>query len=180
MSKPPTFWPASETQWRLPEELVFGIDGALSAPLPVGISKLARHNRLQHRLAELGEQLGFQSKLEVPTGYRRWTHSGRFDVVWTPIVAECPMPIVFEIDSCWRHESLLKLGRVGEDAFKLWIYYGQRPRPLEPTEPGFRRLNILRIEPWRLGVRDGRRVVELAPGPWPEPLFPRLAHSVDR
>ena len=22
--------------------------------------------------------------------------------------------------------------------------------PLEPTEPGFRRLNILRIEPWRL------------------------------
>lgn len=97
----------------------------------------------------------------------------------TPVIAECLMPIVFEIDSCWRHESLLKLGRVGEDALKLWIYYGQRPRPLEPTEPGFRRLNILRIEPWRLGVRDGRRVVELAPGPWPELLFPGLAPSAD-
>jgi len=122
-------------------------------------------------LTELGDRLGYTAQIEVKTGHRRFERSGRFDVVWTP--RDDGLPIIFEIDSCWRHESLLKLGRVSEQALKLWVYYGQRPMPLEPAEPGFRRLNILRIEPWRLGVKDGRRVVALSPGPWPEVLFPR-------
>ena len=111
----------------------------------------------------------------MQTGCRKLKRSGRFDVVWTPLGKG--LPIIFEIDSCWRSESLLKLGRVREDAFKLWIYYGQRPFPLEPVEPGFRRLNILRIEPWRLGVKDGGRVVSLEPGRWSEALYPRRVTS---
>ena len=73
-------------------------------------------------------------------------------------------------------DLLLKLGRVGEEAQKLWIYYGQRPRPPEPTEPGLRRLNILKIGPWRLGVKEGRRQQVISPGQWPEALFPRMAN----
>ncbi len=172
MPIPPSYWPAHDPAWQLADDLVAVINAELTKPLPGGISKLQRHNHLQKRLAELGGYLGYDSRIEVETGYRRFERSGRFDVVWTP--RNEGLPIIFEIDSCWRHESLLKLGRVGEEANKLWIYYGQRPMPLEPTEPGFRRLNILRIEPWRLGVKDGRRVVPLAPGPWPEALYPRM------
>lgn len=175
MATPPSFWPAPDTTWRLEPDLVGVINGELTKPLPSGISKLERHNLLQRRLSDLGAHLGNASRTEVKTGHRKFVQSGRFDVVWTPRGEG--LPIIFEIDSCWRHESLLKLGRVGEEALKLWIYYGQRPFPLEPVEPGFRRLNILRIEPWRLGVQDGRRMVSLAPGPWPEALNPRRASS---
>ena len=173
MAIPPSYWPAHDISWRLASDLIGIINAELTKDLPRGISKLERHDLLQRRLAHLGEYLGYSAAVEVATGYRRFVLSGRFDVVWTP--HDGGLPIIFEIDSCWRHESLLKLGRVGEDALKLWIYYGYRPMPLEPTEPGFRRLNILRIEPWRLGVKDGRRVVALTPGPWPEALFPRRA-----
>lgn len=175
MATPPSFWPAPDSSWRIASDLVNVINGELTKPLPSGISKLERHNLLQRRLADLGAHLGHASRTEVETGHRKFKQSGRFDVVWTP--GSGSLPIIFEIDSCWRHESLLKLGRVGEEALKLWIYYGQRPFPLEPVEPGLRRLNILRIEPWRLGVQDGHRAVSLAPGPWPEALHPRQAPS---
>lgn len=173
MAIPPSFWPAHDTAWRLASDLIGVINAELTKPLASGITKLERHNQLQRRLADLGDLLGYVSQIEVETGHRRFARSGRFDVVWTPV--DGGLPIIFEIDSCWRHESLLKLGRVGEEALKLWIYYGYRPMPLEPVDPGFRRLNILRIEPWRLGVKDGRRVNHLAPGPWPAPLYPTRA-----
>lgn len=173
-ASPPCFWPAYEAGWRLNADLVHLIDEELTRPLPDGISKLQRHNTLQRRLAELGSRLGYGSAIEVATGYRRYVQTGRFDVAWTRPGGQ--PPIIFEIDSRWRHESLLKLGRVGEEAQKLWIYYGQRPRPPEPTEPGFRRLNILRIGPWRLGVKEGRRQQVISPGQWPEALFPRMAN----
>jgi len=169
---PPSFWPAPDADWRLSAELIAAIDAALTAPLPRRISKLERHDRLQARLHALGPSFGYGSRTEVNTGYRRFIHAGRFDVVWDQLNGQ-DRPIVFEIDSCWRHESLLKLGRVGPECLKLWIYYGQRPFPLDPGEPGFRRLNILRIQPWRLGVKDGRRVRPLGPGPWPDALHPR-------
>ena len=175
MATPPSFWPAPDAAWRLDSDLVAVINTELTKPLHSGISKLERHNLLQKRLADLGAHLGYNSQIEVETGHRKFKRSGRFDVVWT-----CRgegLPIIFEIDSCWRHESLLKLGRVGEEALKLWIYYGQRPFPQEPVEPGFRRLNILRIEPWRLGVQDGRRMVSQSPGRWTEALYPRQASS---
>ena len=175
MATPPSFWPAPDTPWQLASDLVAVINAELTKPVPRGISKLDRHNLLQRRLADLGGHLGYASKIEVQTGCRKLKRSGRFDVVWTPLGKG--LPIIFEIDSCWRSESLLKLGRVDEDALKLWIYYGQRPFPLEPVEPGFRRLNILRIEPWRLGVKDGGRVVSLEPGRWSEALYPRRVTS---
>ena len=169
---PPSFWPAPQLDYRLPSNLIATIDQTLATRLPRGISKLERHNILQQRLHTLGADLDFTSRIEVSTGYRRFEVTGRFDAVWTPHETDA-RPIIFEIDSCWRHESLLKLGRVGEEALKLWIYYGQRPFPLEPTEPGFRRLNILRLEPWRLGIKQGRQVRASAPGLWPEPLYPQ-------
>jgi hypothetical protein len=110
------------------------IDKTLAAPLPPNISKLDRHNALQERLRLLGEELEFVPAIEVATGYRKFKASGRFDVVWEP--KDGSAKIIFEIDSCWRHESLLKLGRVGANALKLWIYYGQRPFPNKPDEPG--------------------------------------------
>jgi len=175
---PPCFWPAYETDSQLELDFIRLIDDELTRPLPKDISKLDRHNTLQRRLADLGGRLGYDPKIEVPTGHRRFVYSGRFDVAWSRPNGE--RPIIFEIDSCWRHESLLKLGRIGEEAQKLWIYYGHRPRPLEPNEPGFRRLNILRIGPWRLGVQGGRRQQTVAPGEWPEHLYPRLAEHSGR
>lgn len=172
---PPSYWPAPDSAWSLCPNLVALIDKTLAAPLPPNISKLDRHNALQERLRLLGEELEFVPTIEVATGYRKFKASGRFDVVWEP--KDGSAKIIFEIDSCWRHESLLKLGRVGADALKLWIYYGQRPFPNKPDEPGFRRLNILKIQPHRLGVKDGRRVVDLAPGSWPEALYPRRAST---
>ena len=128
MATPPSFWPAPDAAWRLDSDLVAVINTELTKPLHSGISKLERHNLLQKRLADLGAHLGYNSQIEVETGHRKFKRSGRFDVVWT-----CRgegLPIIFEIDSCWRQESLLKLGRVGEEALKLWVYYGQRPFPL--------------------------------------------------
>jgi hypothetical protein len=169
-ASPPCFWPACDAGWRLDADLVHLIDEELTRPLPDGISKIHRHNMLQRRLAELGSRLGYGSAIEVATGYRRFVQTGRFDVAWTR--PDGQPPIIFEIDSCWRRESLVKLGRVGKEAQKLWIYYGQRPWPPEPTEPGFRRLNMLRIGPSRRGVNDGRRRPVISPGRWPEALFP--------
>ncbi|MFN3513796.1 MAG: hypothetical protein ACK41C_12165 [Phenylobacterium sp.] len=175
-SAPPTFWPAADAAWRLDRSLIAAIHRELTRPLPKRITKLQRHDLLQRRLSELGDRFGYDSKIEVATGYRRRRYSGRFDVMWSPREGGS-LPIVFEVDSCWRHESLLKLGRVSEEALKLWVYYGMRSAPPEPIEPGFRRLNILRIEPWLLGMKDSQRLRHLEPGPWPEVLYPRRAEG---
>jgi len=111
---PPSFWPAPQLDYRLPSNLVVTIDETLTTRLPHRISKLERHNILQQRLHSLGADLGFTSRIEVSTGYRRCEATGRFDVVWDPYETGAP-PGIFEIDSCWRHESLLTLGRDGEE-----------------------------------------------------------------
>jgi len=176
---PINYWPAADAQFRLPKPLITMIDQVLTAPLMPGITKEARHAVLQLRLHALGVCLGYQSRMEVGTGYRRFIFQGRFDVVWTLDPANdagfLEKPIIFEVDSHWKHESALKLGRVGEEAFKLWIYYGTRPAPPEPVEPGFRRLNILSIQPWRLGIKEARTVRRRDPGAWPDPLYPTMA-----
>ncbi|HXG71402.1 hypothetical protein [Caulobacter segnis] len=181
---PINYWPAVDADFQLPWPLVHLIDRSLAAPLMPGITKEARHYMLQTRLHALGVGLGYQSQIEVCTGHRRFIAQGRFDVVWTHDPAKndgfLEKPIIFEIDSRWKHESALKLGRVGEEALKLWVYYGNRPAPPEPAEPGFRRLNILRIQPWRLGVKEARSVRLSTPGAWPDPLYPQMASSARR
>ncbi len=176
---PINYWPAADAQFRLPKPLITLIDQALTAPLRPGITKAARHAALQIRLHELGFGLGYHSRMEVGTGHRRFKFEGRFDVVWTPDPANdgdfVEKPIIFEVDRHWKHESALKLGRVGEEALKLWIYYGTRPAPPEPVEPGFRRLNILSIQPWRLGIKETHTVRRRVPGAWPDLLYPTMA-----
>lgn len=175
MQAPISLWPAPDEDWRLPLALIRQIHARSILPLPAKVSKLQRHDILQARMLELGVELGFNAQAEVPTGHRKMVRTGRFDVTWTPS-APSAKRIVFEIDSCWRHESLLKLGRLSDGDLRLWIYYGQRPFPIEPTEPGFRKLNILRIDPTDLGIRSsGRRSMLLAPGEWPAMLYPRRA-----
>ena len=173
--KPISLRPAPDAGWQLPTTLISQIHAEATAPLPRAISKLQRHNLIQARMLELGVRLGFDAQVEVATGHRKMSQTGRFDVAWTPIDVGAKR-IVFEIDSCWRHESLLKLGRLSDNDLRLWIYYGRRPFPLEPVEPGFRKLNILRIDPEDLGVRfSSRRSVQLTPGDWPAMLYPGKA-----
>jgi hypothetical protein len=175
MQKPISIWPAPDGDWRLPTTLIRQIHARSIMPLPRNVSKLQRHNIIQARMLELGLELGFKVQAETSTGHRKMVRTGRFDLTWTPMIAHAKR-IVFELDSCWRHESLLKLGRLADSDLRLWIYYGQRPFPVEPTEPGFRKLNILRLDPADLGIRSsGRRSARLAPGEWPAMLYPRRA-----
>lgn len=175
MHAPISLWPAPDEDWRLPSTLIGEIHSRSILPLPAKASKLQRHNILQARMLELGLELGFAIQAEAPTGHRKMVRTGRFDLVWTP-PGPAPRRIVFEIDSCWRQESLLKLGRLADSDLRLWVYYGQRPFPIEPTEPGFRKLNILRISAADLGIRSSaRRSMLLAPGEWPAMLYPRRA-----
>lgn len=69
--------------------------------------------------------------------------TGRFDLTWMPRDADAKR-IVFEIDSCWRHESLLKLGRLADSDCAFGSITASAPSRLKPEEPGLRKLNILR------------------------------------
>lgn len=173
MKIPPTLWPAPDSEWRLPAHLIETIQEALTQPSPSDLSKLQRHYLAQERLAQLGRDLDYESKIEVSTGHRAIVLSGRFDNVW--FASEERKTIVFEIDSCWRRESIVKLGRVPDSQLRLWIYYGNRFIPADPVEPGLRKLNILRIDPEHLGARGPRHAERLGPGTWPDALYPRFA-----
>lgn len=176
MKVPPTLWPAPDADWRLPADLIETIQQTITQPIPADHSKLQRHNLAQRRLAQLGRDLEYEARIEVGTGHRAMTHSGRFDAVW--FAPEGQRTIVFEIDSCWRRESIVKLARVPDSQLRLWIYYGSRFIPDDPVEPGLRKLNILRIDPEHLGLLGPRHAERLSAGTWPEALYPRLAdHS---
>jgi len=176
MKVPPTLWPAPDADWRLPADLIETIQQTIIQPAPAELSKQQRHDLAQRRLTQLGRDLGYEAKIEVRTGHRAMTHSGRFDAVW--FAPEGRQTIVFEIDSSWKRESIVKLGRVPDNQLRLWIYYGNRFIPADPVEPGLRKLNILRIDREHIGLPGPRHAERLSPGTWPEALYPRRAdHS---
>lgn len=176
MKVPPTLWPAPDADWRLPADLIETIQQTITQPMPTDLSMLDRHNLAQKRLAQLGCDLGYDAKIEVYTGHRAMVRQGRFDAVW--FAPETQKSIVFEIDSCWKRESIVKLGRVPDSQLRLWIYYGSRFIPNDPVHPGLRKLNILRIDPEQLGLPGPRHAERLSSGTWPEALYPRFAdHS---
>ena len=176
MKVPPTLWPAPDGDWRLPADLIETIQHSLTQPAPADLSKQQRHDLAQQRLAQLGRDLGYEAKIEVCTGHRVMTGQGRFDVVW--FGQQGQKTIVFEIDSCWRWKSMVKLGRVPDDRLRLWVYYGNKTVPADPVDPGLCKLNILRIDPEHLGLPGLRRGGRLSAGAWPEALYPRRAdHS---
>lgn len=176
MKVPPTFWPAPEPDWQLPAKLIETIQQVLIQPAATHLSKQQRHDLAQKRLAQLGRDLGYEAKIEVQTGHRAMIYQGRFDAVW--FGTEAKETIVFEIDSSWKRESIVKLGRVPDDRLRLWIYYGNRFIPDEPVDQGLRKLNILRICPEQLGLPGPRKAERLSAGRWPEALYPKYAdHS---
>lgn len=176
MKVPPTLWPAPDADWRLPADLVQTIQQIIVQPMPADLSKQQRHDLAQRRLAQLGRDLGYEARIEVCTGYRAMIYQGRFDVVW--FSPDARKTIVFEIDSCWKRESIVKLGRLPDDRLRLWIYYGNRFIPADPVDPGLRKLNILRIDPEHIGLPGPRKAERLSAGAWPEALYPRYAdHS---
>ncbi len=170
MQVTPRLWPAPDADWRLPADLIETIQQTLIQPAPTDLSKQQRHDLAQKRMAQLGCDLGYEARIEVGTGYRAKIREGRFDVVW--FAPEMQKSIVFEIDSCWRRESIVKLGRVRDSELRLWIYYGNRSIPDDPVAPGLRKLNILRIHPEHLGLRRPRLLDRRGPGCWPEELTP--------
>lgn len=176
MKIPPTLWPAPDAEWRLPADLIETIQQALTQPSPAHLSKFQRHQLAQKRLAQLGRDLDYQEQIEVSTGHRAMVCSGRFDNVW--FAQEGRKTIVFEIDSRWKRESIVKLGRVPDSQLRLWIYYGNKFIPTDPVDPGLRKLNILRIDPEHLGLPGPRHAERLGTGVWPDALYPRSAdHS---
>ena len=178
MKFPPTLWPAPDADWQLPAELIETIHQTLTQPSPTDLSKLQRHDLARNRLALLGLDLGYESKIEVSTGHRAMVLSGRFDNVW--FAPEERKTVVFEIDSCWRRESIAKLGRVPDSQLRLWICYGNRFIPADPVDPGLRKLNILRIDPEHMGAPGPRHAERLGPGAWPDALYPRFADHIAR
>ncbi|MDP3635159.1 hypothetical protein [Phenylobacterium sp.] len=176
MKVPPTLWPAPDADWRLPSELIETIQKILTQPAPKDLSTQQRHDLAQKRLAQLGRDLGYEARIEVPTGHRAMVYQGRFDVVW--FAPETQKSIVFEIDRRWKRESIVKLGRLPDSQLRLWIYYGNRFIPDDPVDPGLRKLNILRIDPEHLGLPGPRKAERLSAGHWPEALYPtRADHS---
>jgi hypothetical protein len=176
MKIPPTLWPAPDAEWRLPADLIETIHQTLTQPSPADLSKFQRHQLAQKRLAQLGRDLDYEEKTEVSTGHRAMISPGRFDNVW--FAPEGRKTIVFEIDSRWKRESIVKLGRVPDSQLRLWIYYGNMSIPADPVDPGLRRLNILRIDPEHLGLPGPRHAELLGTGVWPEALYPGFAdHS---
>ena len=112
------------------------------------------HDRLQHRLIELGSKLNFVAVGEHPVPWRAGNRRGRIDVFWYGHTRL--LPVAIEIDSTWKLKSLDKLTRMTETARSIWIYYGHEPIRFVPPGSCAAKVNIFRADFKRLFERPIR------------------------